>query len=85
MHDSDAHFILRVVLNDDTPTRRILMILIESRKSILQINSHGLLDVVDFFHHENKQLCTKSINFGLILNLSISGTPHLQVDFLRFT
>ena len=65
MHDSDAHFILRVVLNDDTPTRRILMILIESRKSILQINSHGLLDVVDFFHHENKQLCTKSINFGL--------------------
>ena len=32
------------------------MIFIESRESILQINSHGLLDVVDFFHHENKQL-----------------------------
>ena len=69
MRDSDAHFILWVVLNDDTPTRRILMIFIESRESMLQINSHGLLDVVDFFHHENKQLYTKPI----------SGTPHLQV------
>ena len=55
------------------------MILIESRENILQITFHGLLDVVDFFHHENKQLDTKCINFELILNLSISETPNLQV------